>query len=115
LIALLRQVEREAFIRCPCLVEAGNYPSIESCQATVAFKADWEACAALVPVPAGDEDALRCAVTESQRRNDCVEPAACDPNVLGSCRAAAIECPNLGSEVLLRVLKFCPRQIMLFH
>lgn len=115
LIDLLREVEREAFIRCPCLVAMGSYASEEACRDAVSFKPGWEACAEYVPVPADSDDALRCALTESQRRNDCVESDACDRDVLGRCRATTIECPKLDSQVLVRVLQWCPRYIMLFH
>jgi hypothetical protein len=115
LIELLRQVEREASMRCPCLVETGAYPSEETCLETVAFKPGWEACVEYVPVPAESDEALSCALEELNRRNDCLQPAACDRSLLGMCRAATIECPKLDPEVLVRVLQRCPRYVMLFH
>jgi hypothetical protein len=115
LIELLREVEREASSRCPCLVATGEYPSEQDCLETVAFKPGWEECVEYVPVPAASDDALSCALQELKRRNDCLSPAVCDRTLLGMCRATTIECPKLDPEVLARVLQWCPRYVMLFH
>jgi hypothetical protein len=115
LIELLREVEREASMRCPCLVETGQYPSEDACIENVAFKPGWEDCVEYVPVPPTMDDALQCALEELKRRNDCLQPAVCDGTLLGTCRASALECPKLDPEVLVRVLQFCPRYVMLFH
>lgn len=115
LIEFLREIEREGSARCPCRVEAGEFSSTEACVEAVSFEEGWERCAMLVPIPDGNAEPLRCALSELRRRNECLAPSPCESQTLARCRAASIDCPELDAEVLSRVLVWCRGMLMFFH
>ena len=111
------ELERDAELRCPCYVEAGDYPSEEECVAEVGRGARSIDC---IEEVLGDTDdpglrrALECALDVRHASNACLQEASCDEQ-LTRCYDTASECPALDPALLTQAARACPGAIGVFR
>jgi hypothetical protein len=116
LIEYLGQYDRWVNARCPCQVENGDFPSLKECVAKTGGGLGWAECAAVAV--ASDDSAvlranLRCQTEESKLRNECLESASCDREVIAACAKDKLGCPQPSPHVLTRILYACPDAVLL--
>ncbi|HEX6242699.1 MAG TPA: hypothetical protein VFZ61_17420, partial [Polyangiales bacterium] len=111
------EMERDAQLRCPCYVAAGDYASEEECVAEVGRGVRSIDCIeeSLSDVEdPGLRAALECALELRHASNACLEETSCDEQ-LTRCYEAADECPALDPALLTQAARECPGAIGVFR
>jgi hypothetical protein len=116
-ITLLVELERSLEQRCPCEVEARQFPTMQACVDAVSFSQGWADCVNRVTLPddAESREKLRCETIAFSTRTDCLATSPCTDDAVAECLRDKSGCGQLDLSVLNPVAMQCADAIALNH